>query len=106
MGTRYGIKKQGQATASYCHFLNSTLCATGRGICAILENHQVTDHNGLGPGVVVPECLRPFMGGKDFMPFVRGPAEMTKGEKGKVKSAAKKGGAGGKKADLPPPAPK
>jgi seryl-tRNA synthetase len=110
MGTRYGIKKQGQATASYCHFLNSTLCATGRGICAILENHQTEDYQGKGPGVVVPEALRNYMGGKDFLPFVRGPAEMTKGEKGKVKSQTKKdqGKKGGdkKKADVPPPAPK
>jgi seryl-tRNA synthetase len=96
MGTRYGMKKRDQATASHCHFLNSTLCATGRGICAILENHQTAD------GVVVPECLRSYMGGKDFLPFVRASAEMTKGEKGKLKSESK----GKKDADKPPPAPK
>jgi len=103
MGTRYGIKKQGQATASYCHFLNSTLCATGRGICAILENHQTED------GVTIPEALRPYMGGKTFLPFVRKSAELTKGEKGKAKSEKKKADgkkADGKKADAPPPAPK
>ena len=90
MGTRYGIKKEGQATASYCHFLNSTLCATGRGICAILENHQTET------GIVVPECLRPYMGGRDFLEFKRGPIEVSKGEKGKGK---KKGGKGGKKSE-------
>ena len=67
------------ARASYCHMLNATLCATGRGICCILENYQTQD------GVVVPEVLRPYMGGKDFLPFVRGPPELSKGEKGKSK---------------------
>mmetsp|Transcript_8944 Transcript_8944/g.21722 ORF Transcript_8944/g.21722 Transcript_8944/m.21722 type:complete len:493 (-) Transcript_8944:193-1671(-) len=62
-------------TASYVHFLNSTLCATGRGICCLLENYQEEN------GVRVPEVLVPFMGGIDFMPFERGPMEATKGEK-------------------------
>ena len=65
------------ARASYCHMLNATLCATGRGICCILETYQTED------GVTVPEVLRPYMGGKEFLPFVRGPPELTKGEKGK-----------------------
>ena len=76
---RCGMKKQGQTSASYCHFLNSTLCATGRGICCILENYQQED------GVRVPEVLQPFMGGIDFLPFVRGPMELSKGEKGQNK---------------------
>ena len=67
------------ARASYCHMLNATLCATGRGICCILETYQTED------GVVVPEVLRPYMGGKDFLPFVRGPPELSKGEKGNKK---------------------
>lgn len=104
MGTRYGTKKEGQATASFCHFLNSTLCATGRGICAILENHQTET------GVVVPECLRPYMGGREFLEFKRGPMELSKGERGKGKKKGGKGAKdGGKKkeADKPPlPAPK
>ena len=80
-------KKQGDLTErkSYCHMLNSTLCATGRGICCLLETYQTPD------GVVVPPVLRPFMGGKEFLPFVRGPPELTKGEKGQQK------GKGGKK---------
>lgn len=80
-------KKDMTTRASYCHMLNSTLCATGRGICCLLETYQTET------GVVVPEVLRPFMGGKDFLPFVRGPAELTKGEKG----AGKKKKGGGKK---------
>lgn len=79
VGTRCGIKKNCNdamsSRASYVHMLNSTLCATGRGICCLLENYQ-TDG-----GVIVPEVLRPFMGGVDFLPFTRGPLEATKGEK-------------------------
>lgn len=94
VGTRCGIKKTGKsggedglaARASYVHMLNSTLCATGRGICCLLENYQTED------GVKVPDVLVPFMGGVDFLPFKRGPMEMTKGEKG-----GKKGKKGGKK---------
>jgi len=59
--------------------LNSTLCATGRGICCILETHQTEG------GVKIPEVLVPYMGGIDFLPFVRGPMELTKGEKKKGK---------------------
>ncbi|KAL3761158.1 hypothetical protein ACHAWU_000253 [Discostella pseudostelligera] len=62
-------------TASYVHFLNATLCATGRGICCLLENYQEEN------GVRVPEVLVPYMGGIDFLPFERGPMEATKGEK-------------------------
>lgn len=79
VGTRCGIKKQGEERASYVHMLNSTLCATGRGICTILENYQTED------GVKVPDVLQKYMGGMEFMPFVRGPMELTKGEKGKSK---------------------
>ena len=79
VGTRCGVKKAGEQKASYVHMLNSTLCATGRGICAILENYQTED------GVKVPEVLQPYMGGMDFLPFVRGPMELTKGEKGMKK---------------------
>jgi len=90
--TRCGIKKSaatgGQdglnARASYCHMLNSTLCATGRGICCLLETWQTED------GVKVPEVLVPFMGGIDFLPFVRGPLEMTKGEKAGKKAGKSK----------------
>lgn len=78
VGTRCGTKKGDKdltSRASYCHMLNSTLCATGRGICCILENYQTEN------GVNVPEVLQPFMGGIDFLPFKRAPMELTKGEK-------------------------
>ncbi len=47
----------------YVHLLNSTLTATERTLCCILENYQTKD------GVKVPEKLQPFMMGMDFLPF-------------------------------------
>jgi len=79
VATRCGTKKKGETRASYVHMLNSTLCATGRGICCILENYQTEE------GVIVPEVLRPYMNGLESMLFKRGPMEVTKGEKGKGK---------------------
>lgn len=67
--TRCGIKKMGDVNKRYVHMLNSTLCATTRVICCILENFQTDD------GVNVPEVLRPFVG-KDFLPFVRDPPKL------------------------------
>mmetsp|Transcript_16643 Transcript_16643/g.51832 ORF Transcript_16643/g.51832 Transcript_16643/m.51832 type:complete len:622 (-) Transcript_16643:45-1910(-) len=65
MEIRCGQKKMGGREKKYVHMLNSTLCACGRTICCLLENNQTPT------GVVVPPVLRPFMGGVDFMPFVR-----------------------------------
>lgn len=48
---------------SFVHMLNSTLTATERTLCCILENYQTPE------GVRVPEPLRPFMLGIDFIPF-------------------------------------
>jgi seryl-tRNA synthetase len=49
----------------FVHMLNSTLCATERTMCCILENNQ-TD-----TGVKIPQVLVPFMpDGIDFIPFV------------------------------------
>ena len=76
VGVRCGPKVKGEK-AHFAHMLNSTLCATGRGICCVLENNQTEE------GVKVPEVLRPYMGGKDFLPFVRKSMPVTKGEKGK-----------------------
>jgi seryl-tRNA synthetase len=65
MEIRSGGKKLGDREKKYVHMLNSTLCATGRAICCLLETYQQAD------GVRVPEVLQPYMGGIDFMPFVR-----------------------------------
>lgn len=66
---RCGIKKMGDTNKRYVHMLNSTLCATTRVICCILETFQTED------GITVPEVLRPFVG-KDFLPFVRDPPKL------------------------------
>lgn len=53
----------GDTVKNYCHLLNSTLTATERTLCCILENYQTPD------GVRVPEVLRPFMLNTEFLPF-------------------------------------
>eukprot|EP00052_Salpingoeca_macrocollata_P030868 m.321200 g.321200 ORF g.321200 m.321200 type:complete len:504 (+) comp25113_c0_seq1:160-1671(+) len=92
---RFGLSKKLDSKAEYVHMLNSTLCATTRVICCILENFQVGDLESQG-GVVVPEVLRPFMPSKyrEFIPFVN-PAPIEEEEKKKkedeAKAAKKKG---------------
>ncbi|KAH9822723.1 Serine--tRNA ligase, cytoplasmic [Teratosphaeria destructans] len=88
---RYGQKKQTDASfqKAYVHALNSTLCATERALCCVLENYQTED------GVVVPEPLRKYFPKNDeFLPFVRDlPKDSTSlKEKGKAegKGAAPK----------------
>lgn len=75
--TRCGSKKMGDKNKRYVHMLNSTLCATTRVICCILETFQTET------GITVPEVLRPWMG-RDFIPFVRDPPKL------KAKTAKKK----------------
>ncbi|XP_010550968.1 PREDICTED: serine--tRNA ligase, cytoplasmic [Tarenaya hassleriana] len=79
---RYGQKKSNEQAKQYVHLLNSTLTATERTICCILENYQRED------GVEIPEVLQPFMGGKTFLPFKAKPvaaaASESKGKKSKA----------------------
>ncbi|KAL6553561.1 hypothetical protein OROGR_007403 [Orobanche gracilis] len=73
---RFGPKKTNEQTEQYCHLLNSTLTATERTMCCILENYQRED------GFEVPRVLQPYMGGKKFIPFqALPPVKKTKGEK-------------------------
>lgn len=51
-----------QVATQYAHTLNATAAAVPRLIVAILENFQQADGS-----VVVPEALRPFMGGQDVI---------------------------------------
>merc|ERR1712000_576307 len=74
---RCGVSKKDQVK-KYVHMLNGTLVATERTMCCILENYQ--DENG----IVIPEVLRPYMGGKERLDYVR---ELPKS--GKNKKAAK-----------------
>ncbi|KAJ2782702.1 Cytosolic seryl-tRNA synthetase [Coemansia javaensis] len=62
---RCGTKKMGDREKKYVHCLNSTLCATERALCCLLETFQTPD------GLRIPAPLVPFMGGRDFIPFTR-----------------------------------
>ena len=57
LGIRY-VTKTGDR--GYAHTLNNTALATSRIMVAILENFQEADGS-----VVIPEVLRPYMGGKE-----------------------------------------
>lgn len=85
MEIRCGIKKENQREKKYVHMLNSTLCASTRTVCCILENCQ--DENG----VKVPDVLVPFMGGVTYLPFVR-EAKVNSQAVKMQKAAKKKGG--------------
>eukprot|EP01116_Phalansterium_solitarium_P013606 TRINITY_DN30_c2_g1_i1.p1 TRINITY_DN30_c2_g1~~TRINITY_DN30_c2_g1_i1.p1 ORF type:complete len:473 (-),score=100.00 TRINITY_DN30_c2_g1_i1:84-1502(-) len=80
LGVRCGIKKQGEREKKFVHMLNSTLVATTRGICAVLENGQCAE------GIRVPEALRPYLGGITIIPFVNPPPK----PKGQAAKAAAK----------------
>lgn len=67
MGLRYRIlaatdKKGGKKTTAYPHTLNGSGVAVGRALVAILENYQQPDGS-----VVIPEVLRPYMGGLEVL---------------------------------------
>jgi len=76
---RCGVKKQGDSRKVYVHMLNGTLCATERALCCIVENYQTPE------GVRIPEPLQKYMGGRDFLPYVR---ELPKHKVDKSKKAA------------------
>ena len=60
---RLNIKyKDEDGKSKYVHSLNNTACATSRLPAAILENYQQADGT-----VKIPEVLRKYMGGKDFI---------------------------------------
>lgn len=62
---RCGFKKKGEKT-KFVHMLNSTMCATERTLCCILENYQTEK------GIIVPQVLRKYMlGNPEFIPFVK-----------------------------------
>jgi len=53
-------EKEGQPPAGFVHILNNTALATSRTMIAVLEQYQQKDGS-----VVVPESLRPYMGGME-----------------------------------------
>ena len=57
------FRATGAGKAEFAHTLNGSGLAVGRTLIAILENYQQEDGS-----VVVPEALRPFMGGQTVIP--------------------------------------
>ncbi|KAK9236714.1 hypothetical protein V1525DRAFT_362200 [Lipomyces kononenkoae] len=75
---RCGIKKLNQREKIYVHCLNSTLTATERTLCCILENYQTED------GLKVPEVLRKWIPGEpEFIPFAKELPKNTTSQKRK-----------------------
>jgi seryl-tRNA synthetase len=79
---RFGSKTQTDIKKKYVHALNSTLCATERALCCLLENFQTEDVSDLASlliiftnnlkGFNVPEPLRKYLpGAPEFIPFTK-----------------------------------
>ncbi|KAI6002052.1 serine-tRNA ligase [Pisolithus albus] len=60
---RCGLKSKDQQRKVYVHMLNGTMCATERALCCLVENYQTPE------GLVIPDVLRPYMQGRDFLPW-------------------------------------
>jgi seryl-tRNA synthetase len=56
------FRPQGTGKAEFVHTLNGSGLAVGRTLIAILENYQQADGS-----VVIPDALRPFMGGESVI---------------------------------------
>jgi seryl-tRNA synthetase len=54
------FKRKGQKGTQLVHTLNGSGLAVGRTVAALLENYQQADGS-----VIIPEALRPYVGGKD-----------------------------------------
>ena len=63
------VRLDGAKKAVYAHTLNGSGLAVGRTLIAILENYQQADGS-----VVVPEALRPYMGGLERIEPIAPPA--------------------------------
>ncbi|KAK6212346.1 Cytosolic seryl-tRNA synthetase [Pestalotiopsis sp. IQ-011] len=94
---RFGTKQQTDTKKKYVHALNSTLCATERALCCVLENYQTEE------GFNVPEVLRKYLpGAPEFIPFskelpkdttsAKVKAKADKSAKGKVAAAVEQAG--------------
>jgi seryl-tRNA synthetase len=62
---RCGLKTKDQTRKLYVHMLNGTLCATERALCCLVENYQTPE------GLRIPEVLRPYLQGREFLPWVK-----------------------------------
>lgn len=54
------FRRKGSKDVQYVHTLNGSGLAVGRTLIAVMENYQQADGS-----IVIPEVLRPYMGGKD-----------------------------------------
>ncbi|CCU76687.1 unnamed protein product [Blumeria hordei] len=78
---RFGTKLQSEIRKKYVHALNSTLCATERAMCCLLENFQTEE------GFNVPEPLRKYLpGAVDFIPFTKDLPKDSTSQKVRVKT--------------------
>ena len=59
---RLGIRVKGENGNYYPHTLNNTVLASTRALIALLENNYQEDGS-----IIVPEVLRPYMGGKEVI---------------------------------------
>ena len=59
---RLGIRIKGEKNNYFAHTLNNTVVAPPRMLIALLENHLQEDGS-----VIIPEVLRPYMGGKEVI---------------------------------------
>ena len=59
---RLGIRIKGEKGNYFAHTLNNTVVAPPRMLIALLENHLQEDGS-----VIIPEVLRPYMGGKEVI---------------------------------------
>lgn len=55
-------KKAKKPKPEFCHTINGSGLAVGRALVAVLENYQMPDGS-----LVVPEVLRPYMGGAEIL---------------------------------------
>lgn len=60
MGLKY--RPEGEKKSEFVHTLNGSGVAVGRALLAILENYQQEDGS-----IIIPEALRPYMGGADVI---------------------------------------
>ncbi|GFP21607.1 seryl-tRNA synthetase [Candidatus Hakubella thermalkaliphila] len=62
---RLNIRYRDNGKIRFVHTMNSTACAVGRTLIAILENYQQADGT-----VLIPEILQPYLDGEKTIPFL------------------------------------
>lgn len=62
---RLNIRYRDNGKIRFVHTMNSTACAIGRTLIAILENYQQADGT-----VLIPEVLQPYLDGEKIIPFL------------------------------------